>query len=129
MKLSTFLTINAVMFIPFGAGMLVVPAIIFPMLDVELSADGLIMASTVGSMLFSFGITCLVARNVEFSHGLKAVLFGNLSFHLIDSFLTFRGAYLGVMNELGYLFSSMHLILAIGFFAYLFRWPVISSQP
>jgi len=127
MKLSTFLTINALMFIPFGVGMLLMPSTIFPMIGVNLDGDGLLMASTVGSMLLSFGVTCLVSRNAQYSQGLKAVLFGNLSFHLIDSLLTFRGAFSDTMNSFGYMFSSMHLILAIGFLVYIIRWPELDQ--
>ena len=116
MKLSTFLTINAVMFIPFGIGMLMMPSVIFPMIGVNLDVDGLLMASTVGSMLFSYGVICLLGRNVSLeSSAIIPLLVGNLSFHLIDSILTFRGAISGVMNSFGFMFSGMHFVLAIGF--------------
>ena len=116
MNLKTFLTINAVMFIPFGLGMLFLPSLIFPMLEVHLDPDGLVMASTVGSMLLSFGVMCWLAREAtEPSIALAALLFGNLLFHAIDSVLTFRGAFGGTMNSLGFVFSSMHFVFALGF--------------
>ena len=119
MNLKTFFLINAIMFIPFGIGMLLIPSPIFSMIEVNLDSDGLLMASTVGSMLLSFGIICLVARNEkQHSLSLQALLLGNLSFHIIDSTLTFRGAMTGVMNELGFIFSTMHLLFAIGFLFY-----------
>ena len=122
MKLKTFLTINAVMFIPFGIGMLTMPSMIFPMLEVNLDADGLVMASTVGSMLFSFGLTCLFARNEsENSVGLNALLIGNFSFHTIDFILTGKGAFTGVMNSLGFVFSTMHFLFAVGFLTFLIK--------
>lgn len=117
MNLKAFFTINAVMFIPFGIGMLIVPSNIFNMLDVILDNDGLLMASMVGSMLLSFGLVCLLARNFEGqSVALQAILIGNLTFHVIDSVLTFKGAFTGEMNNLAYAFSTMHLLIAIGFF-------------
>lgn len=116
MNLKTFLTINSIMFIPFGIGMLIMPSMIFSMIDVILDSDGLLMANTVGSMLMSFGLTCLIARNAtNYSIGLGAVLIGNLSFHAIDSFLTFKATMAGVMNNLGFMFSGMHFLFAIGF--------------
>ena len=115
MNLKTFLTINAVMFIPFGIGMLLMPTFIFEMIDVNLDSDGILMANTVGSMLLSFGLICLFARNITAkSQALNALLIGNLSFHAIDSFLTFKGAFTGVMNNLGFIFSGMHFVFAIG---------------
>lgn len=110
------------MFIPFGIGMLIIPSLIFPMLDVKLDADGLMMARTVGSMLFSFGLICFFSRNGDINTiGMRAILAGNLTFHSIDFVLTGKGAFTGVMNSLGYMFSSMHLIFAIGFFIYLLK--------
>lgn len=110
------------MFIPFGIGMLLMPSLIFPMIGVHLDSDGLLMASTVGSMLFSFGLICLLAKNLTYdSPGFTALLVGNLSFHLIDSVLTLRGAASGVMNSFGYAFSAMHFVLAIGFLIYVLK--------
>lgn len=120
MKLKTFLTLNAIMFIPFGMGMLAMPSLIFPMLNVHLDADGLVMASTVGSMLLSFGLICLIAKNeTNNTAGMKAIFIGNLAFHTIDFVLTGKAAFTGVMNSFGYLFSSMHLLFALGFLYFL----------
>ena len=122
MTLKNFLSINGIMFIPFGLMMLFIPAMLFPMLDVNLDTDGLIMASTVGSMLLSFGLVCWFARSeTENSTSLRAILIGNLVFHSIDSFLTGNAAILGTMNAAGFIFSSMHFLFAVGFGYYLWK--------
>ncbi|MEP2936081.1 MAG: hypothetical protein ABJM06_13270 [Gilvibacter sp.] len=122
MKLNTFFTLNAIMFMPFGLAMLFIPTKVFSMIGLTFDAHGLEMASMVGSMLFSFGLVCLFARKYQGnSAALEAILIGNLSFHLIDSILTFKGAYSGVMNSTAYLFSSMHMLLALGFLFYLYK--------
>lgn len=122
MNIKQFLSINAFMFMPFGAGMLLVPNLIFPVLQVELDLDGLLMARTVGSMLFSFGLICFSARHAEpGSMGLRAVLLGNFSFHAIDFTLTSMGALTETMNALGYIFSIMHFIFAAGFLYFLIK--------
>lgn len=108
------------MFIPFGIAMVTVPSFLFPMLALNLEADGLVMASTVGSMLLSFGVICLLGRNgAGPSIEMRALLVGNLLFHSIDSFLTGKAALLGVMNGAGYMFSSMHFLFALGFLFYI----------
>ncbi len=120
MTLKSFFIINAIMFIPFGIGMLLMPLFIFNMIAVNLDSDGLLMASTVGSMLLSFGILSYLSRNLDIhSIGVKAILTANLLFHAIDCFLTFKGASVGVMNSLGYMFSTLHFLFALGFFYYL----------
>jgi len=120
MKLKQFLILNAILFIPFGLGMLIMPSFIFPMIDVNLDPDGLLMASTVGSMLLSFGILSYISRNEDLNTiGMKAILTASLLFHTIDFLLTFKGAYTGVMNAAGYLFSTLHFLFALGFLYYL----------
>ena len=121
-SLKTFLSINGFMFIPFGIMMLLIPTHLFPMLQVELDNDGLVMASTVGSMLFSFGLICWFARGEEGrTVSMKAILVGNFAFHAIDCFLTGKAAITGVMNEAGFIFSTMHFIFALGFMYYIWK--------
>lgn len=122
MKLKTFLTINAIIFIPFGIGMLTMSSFIFPMIEVNLDVDGFLMASTVGSMLLSFGIICLISRNENPNTvRIKAILIGNLTFHSIDFFLIGKGAYTELMNTMGYLFSSLYFLFALGFLYFLLK--------
>lgn len=122
MKLKSFLTLNSVMFIPFGIGMLIIPSLIFPLIGVNLDMDGSLMASTVGSMLLSFGIVCFLGRNENVNTiGMKAILAGNLSFHAIDFILTGQGAITAVMNPIGYMFSSLHFLFALGFLYFLIK--------
>jgi len=104
------------MFVPFGALMLALPSKLFPLLGLNLAADGLVMASTVGSMLLSFGVVCWLGRKgAPQAREMQALLVGNALFHSIDSFLTGKAALLGDMNAIGYVFSSMHLVFAVLF--------------
>jgi len=120
MTLRNFLSINGILFIPFGLMMVLIPTILFPILNVILDGDGLVMARTVGSMLLSFGLICWFARDVqEDNYLLQAIIIGNFTFHTIDSFLTGQAAFNGTMNEIGFVFSTMHFVLAVGFAYYL----------
>lgn len=128
MTLRKFLTINGIMFIPFGLMMLLIPNLFFPMLAVDLDGDGLMMASMVGSMLLSFGLICWFARDAgQNSPGMRAILIGNMTFHAIDSFLTGKASITGAMNEVGFVFSTMHLVLAAGFGFYLWKLTMASK--
>ena len=120
MTLKTFLSINGIMFVPFGVLMLTLPSKLFPMLGLNLAVDGLVMASMVGSMLLSFGVICWLGRKgVSGSVEMRALLVGNFLFHTIDSFLTAKAAFLGDMYAIGYVFSSMHLVFALLFLYYI----------
>lgn len=130
MTLKTFLTINAILFIPFGLWMLIAPSTLFPpILDVNLSDDGLLIASMVGSMLLSFGLICLVSRNEPLgTHAMNAILLGNFTFHIIDSIMVFKGSFTGTMNNTGFLFSTMHILMALGFIYFYIQSRKLGSQ-
>jgi len=120
MSLKQFLTANAILFVPFGLVMLAIPGTFFPVVGIDLDPDGMLMARVSGSGLLNFGIMCYLVRNESSaSTGLKAILIGNLIFHGLDAISTFVASYSGVMNTLGWLFSGLHFVLALGFLYYL----------
>lgn len=120
MKLKNFLIINAILFVPFGIGMLLMPTLLFPMFGINLDADGTLMARVFGSALLNFGLICYLIRNEKpTAIGMTAVLIGNFLFHVFDTISTFVASYTGVMNSLGWMFTSLHFILAIGFLYFL----------
>ena len=120
MKLKAFLILNAILFVPFGIGMLAMPGVLFPMFGIDLAADGLLMGRIVGSCLLSVGvISYLIRDEARDAIGMRAVLVGSLIFHAIDAATTFVATIGGVMNVLGWMFSSLHFVLAVGFLAYL----------
>ena len=125
MKLQNFLLINAWIFVPFGIAMLLAPSLLFPWFGINLDDDGLLMARIVGSSLFTLGlISYLMRKESQRSLSLHAFLIGSMFYHLIDATTTFVGTLQGTMNALGWMFSSMHFVLALGFLYYLraYQW-------
>lgn len=120
MTLKKFFLTNAILFVPFGLGMLLVPTIVFPMFGILLDPDGELMARVFGSALLNFGVICYLVRSEpNGSTSIRAILIGNFLFHAFDSISTFIAAYNGVMNSMGWMFSSLHFLLAVGFFYFL----------
>ena len=124
MSLKSFLLLNAILFIPFGIGMITMPGMLFPFFGIDLNADGLLMARVFGSALANLGLMCFLVRDeIRGSVGMKAILYGNLFFHAIDAFSTGWATYLGTINSLGLMFTGMHFILALGFLYFLYSKP------
>lgn len=121
MNLKNYLILNAALFIPFGLSMLLLPSLLFPLFGIDLDADGILMGRVVGSSLLTIGLVSYLIRKEEpRALGMKAFLIGSLVFHAIDTVTTFAASHSGEMNALGWMFSSMHFVLAIGFFYFLF---------
>jgi len=122
MTLKNFLTLNAALFVPFGLGMLIVPNLLFPMFGVILDFDGTLMARVFGSALMNLGLICYLIRSESRSNkAVTGILIGNLLFHGIDAVSTFVASSSGVMNSMGWMFTTLHFLLAIGFFYFLFK--------
>ncbi|MEP5612200.1 MAG: hypothetical protein ABJP45_08115 [Cyclobacteriaceae bacterium] len=122
MTLKNFLSINAILFVPFGLAMLIAPTYLFPMFGINLDFDGTLMARVFGSALLSLGLICyLVKSESRSNNALKAILVGNLLFHGIDTASTFVASSTGVMNSMGWMFTFLHFVLAVGFLYFLFK--------
>ena len=101
--------------------MIIIPGMLFPFFGIDLDADGLLMARVFGSALANIGLMCyLVGDEAKDSVGMKAILFGNLFFHAIDACSTGWATYLGTMNSLGVMFTSLHFFLALGVLYFLY---------
>ncbi|MFT7512621.1 MAG: putative effector of murein hydrolase LrgA (UPF0299 family) [Candidatus Omnitrophota bacterium] len=127
MELKTFLVINACLFVPFGVAMLAVPGLLFPLFGLGLDGDGQLMGRIVGASLLCLGLISYWMRAEAVTPAVRTFLLGSMVFHFIDAGTTFVGAFTQVMNPLGWMFSSMHFVLAIGFALYL--WPLGRGEP
>ena len=122
MKLQKFMVLNAVLFVPFGLLMLLIPGILFPIFGIDLDADGILMARVFGSALMNLGLICYLIRTENLkSVGMRAVLIGNFLFHAFDAISTFVASYTSVMNTLGWMFTILHFSLALGFLYFLMK--------
>ena len=85
MKLPRFLLITAIIYIPFGIAMALVPAFLYGFYGFDLGTDGLILGRVVGAAIIGMGIINFMARKgLESSGVMKAILSGNLVYHLLE---------------------------------------------
>lgn len=128
MTFKNFLILNAILFVPLGLGMLLMPGILFPWFGIDLDADGILMARVFGSALMNLGLICYMIRSEPVgAKATKAILLGNLLFHAFDAISTFSASYTGVMNSLGWTFTGLHFVLALGFL-YFLKFPIVHER-
>ena len=126
MKLKSFLIITAIIYIPFGIGMMLIPYQLFGIYGFDLNADGAILGRVVGAAIVGLGLINYLSRNEDLSSvSLRAILIGNLVYHVLDTFIDFFPTYQGVVNAFTWSFVVLHIVLAIGFAYFLFRKPAV----
>ena len=123
MKRSTFLVITAVLAMLVGISMLLSPDKMFTMMAMTADASTVLAGRMLGAFLFSLGLINWTARNVEDSLALRAILYGNLSVHLLGLVLDVIGITSGVTNSQAWGSVAVHLILGAGFAYYAFAKP------
>ena len=122
MNLKSFLTITAIIYIPFGLGMMLIPFELFGFYGFELNAAGAILGRVVGAAIVGMGLINYLSRNeVITSPALRAILIGNMVYHVLDTVIDFFPTYQGVVNSWTWSFVGLHIVLAIGFGYFLFK--------
>lgn len=116
MKLKTFLTVTAVIYIPFGIAMILIPNLLFGFYGFELGQDGIVLGRVVGSAIVGLGLINFISRNQFLpSTALKAILMGNLIYHSIDICIIAPPTYQGTLNGFTWSFVGLHITLAFAF--------------
>ena len=99
----------------FGIGFLIVPG---PMLDpfgVILNATATTFARLFGSSLISISLILWFARRSDQSLLKRGVVYSLFAYYLISTVLLLQTEFAGLMNVLGWIVISIHLILLIWF--------------
>ena len=125
MKISSFLTLKAIISLAFGIGFAVIPAVVWSIYGVTLDPAGIMMTRFFGACLLGIGLICWVNRNADFNF-LKGI---TLSLCIADTigFIVALSAQLSdIMNTLGWINVGIWLLLALGLGYFRFLKPSTS---
>lgn len=120
MKQSTFLVISGGLGIIFGLGMIISPNQAMEMNGITLNEGGIMVARTLGALLFCLGVINVMVRQAEVSSALQAILYGNLAVHVLSLVLDIMAVTSGVVNTNGWGSVVLHVVLGGGFAYFLF---------
>ncbi len=125
MKRSTFLLIAALVLLAYGLAMIFAPGLLLDnILMAQAPSQSHTVARWLGFGVLSLGIINFLARNDRDSHSLKAILIGNLVFHLLGLFFDTNDYFNGVVSLSGLISGLVpHALLIMGFVYYLLKWP------
>ncbi len=122
MKLSTFLTVTAIIYIVCGIAMILFPYDVFGLLGFDINADGAVLGRVVGAAIIGMGLMNFVGRNESASSSaLKGILIGNMVYHALDVVFIFIATYTAVLNEFSWGMVGFHAVLTFGFAYYVMK--------
>jgi hypothetical protein len=111
---STFMTISALLALVFGLGFILVPAWTMSSYGIALDVPGQWMARYLGSAFIGIAVLTWLARNVERSEGLSAVMLGAFVVSITGLVVAFLDALAGRGNGLHWLNVVIYLFLTVG---------------
>ena len=115
MKLSTFLTINAILVFLFGLGFLFMPETVMSLYGAELSRIGAATAQLLGAAFLGFGIIRWLARNSKETGFLNAIVFAAFIEDSIGFVILLKGQLAGLSNANGWSNVVLYGLFALGF--------------
>lgn len=122
MNLKTFLLITSIIYIPFGLMMLIFPLELFGFYGFELNDAGALLGRVVGAAIIGMGLINYFGRSGELSSQvLRAILIGNLVYHLIDLVTVGMATFEGLVNGWTWSFVGLHLVLSVVFGYFLMK--------
>jgi hypothetical protein len=123
MKLSTWLTIAAVVAVVFGLAFVLVTGPLLSFYGITLDKAGTLVAQLFGASLIGFAVLNWFARGVTDREARQAILLANLASDTVGFVMALIGQLAGVANALGWSTVALYLLLALGFAYFQFMKP------
>jgi len=123
MKLSTWLTIAAVVAVVFGLAFVLVTGPLLSFYGITLDKAGTLVAQLFGAALIGFAVLNWFARGVTDREARQAIVLGNLASDTVGFVMALIGQLAGVANALGWSTVAIYLLLALGFAYFQFMKP------
>ena len=118
MKLSTLLTINAIVAILFGLGFLLIPDTLLSWYAVDLPVAGIFISRLLGAAFVAFATVSWEVRAAESaadSSALRAILLAFFIGDILGALISLIYQVDGVANALGWTTVILYLLLGLGF--------------
>ena len=123
MKLSTWLTIAAVVAVVFGLAFVLVTGPLLSFYGITLDKAGTLVAQLFGASLIGFAVLNWFARGVTDREARQAIVLANLASDTVGFVMALIGQLAGVANALGWSTVALYLLLALGFAYFQFMKP------
>ena len=115
MKVKHMMLIKAIVCLVFGVGMLVAPAWLMGLYDMDLGEAGVYMTRLLGASFLLLTLLLGLASQAGPSEARRAIAIGVIAGDLLGFVVALIGQISGAANALGWLTVALYLLLALGF--------------
>ena len=122
MKLSSFLSVKAVVCLVFGIGFVLMPVAVMSVYGATLETAGVMMSQFFGAVFFGIGIICWLYRNAD-SNTLKGMILALCIADTIGFVVALTHQLSGNTNALGWINVALWLLFALGLAYFRFLKP------
>ena len=126
MKLSTLLTIFAVVSGLFGLTFVFMPETAMSFYGVAISPGGALVARLFGAALLGYSVLSWSIRNVKDSEAQKAIVLAMFVGETVGFIVAFLGQLAGAVNALGWSTVAIYMLFALGYGYFQFMKPSTS---
>jgi len=109
------MVINTVVALLFGFAFVLAAGAVLSLYGVTLNQGGLLVARLFGSALIGFGILTFLARNIEESKAMGAIVLALCLSDVVGFIVALQGQLSGAINAFGWSTVIIYLLLALGF--------------
>ena len=113
MKLSTFLSVKAVISLLFGIASVLAPTALMSLFGATLDPAGELATRLLGAMLIGIGLICWFEKDAK-AESLKGITLALFIGDAIGFIVVLMAQLSGVMNTLGWTMVALWLLLALG---------------
>jgi hypothetical protein len=121
MKLSTYLSISASLYLFFGVSFLFFTEFALESFGTPVTSEAVSYARMFGTLLIGLAAINWSVRHDHISKSLRAILWANLFIQLISTMLNLSDIRLGIVNAYAWVAQLVHILLSIGFAYFIFK--------
>ena len=121
MSFRHLLTVNAILFLPFGVGFLIIPSMLLSLYGASPEPATALTAQLYGGLLIAIGLLCWLSRGVTDAQALRAMQLSFMIGYAINGIVHARGTVTGVLNALGWSAVLLYLLLTVGYAFHFFQ--------
>ena len=127
MSFKNLLTINAVIFLAFGIGFVLIPTPLISLYGADANPTSMMLTQLYGSLLIAISLVCWLSRGISDANAGRAIQLAFMVAYPINAIIHIQATASGVVNALGWSAVLIYLALCLGYAYFYFTAPKVKE--